>query len=158
MILRAQLKWITKAGSQCDSVATRGPHPGDPGWFWRFGAEVAAAAIRTWSRDEQILAVGLLDDPESTLFRLTLAPDAPRDEELAQQLVKDVTERERGVLVTGRVRVEAPAGALVQKLLTPTQATLRLGYARFEDRVDRWGRAERGDGQIPAARMGCGRD
>ena len=25
-------------------------HPGDLGWFWRFGAETTAAAVRTWSR------------------------------------------------------------------------------------------------------------
>ncbi|GAA3795472.1 hypothetical protein GCM10022206_39050 [Streptomyces chiangmaiensis] len=53
-------------------------HPGDLGWFWRFGAEATAAAVRTWSRDGQILAVGLLDGPE--LLRLTIAPDAHRDE------------------------------------------------------------------------------
>ena len=40
-------------------------HPGDLGWFWRFGAEATAAAVRTWSRDGQILAVGLLDGPEA---------------------------------------------------------------------------------------------
>jgi hypothetical protein len=38
-------------------------HPGDVGWFWRFGAEATAAAARTWSRDGRILAVGLLDGP-----------------------------------------------------------------------------------------------
>ncbi len=65
--------------------------------------------------DGQILAVGLLDDP--TLLRLTIAPDAQRDEELAQQLMEDVTEPERGVLIEGKVSVEAPMGALVQDLL-----------------------------------------
>ena len=25
-------------------------HPGDLGWFWRFGAEATAAATRTWTR------------------------------------------------------------------------------------------------------------
>ena len=38
-------------------------HPGDLGWHWRFGAEATAAAVRTWSRDGRILAVGLLDGP-----------------------------------------------------------------------------------------------
>ncbi|WP_461057622.1 GNAT family N-acetyltransferase [Streptomyces pseudoechinosporeus] len=90
-------------------------HPGDLGWFWRFGAEATAAAVRTWSRDGQILAVGLLDGPE--LLRLTIAPDAQRDEELAQQLVEDVTEPERGVLPEGKVNIEAPMGALIQDLL-----------------------------------------
>jgi ribosomal protein S18 acetylase RimI-like enzyme len=90
-------------------------HPGDLGWFWRFGAEATAAAVRTWSRDGQILAVGLLDSPK--LLRLTIAPGAQWDEELAQQLVDDVTEPERGVLMEGKVYVEAPMGALVQDLL-----------------------------------------
>ena len=90
-------------------------HPGDLGWFWRFGAEATATAVRTWSRDGQILAVGLLDGPE--LLRLTIAPDAQRDEELAQQLVADVNQPERGVLTQGKVYVEAPVGALVQDLL-----------------------------------------
>jgi ribosomal protein S18 acetylase RimI-like enzyme len=91
-------------------------HPGDLGWFWRFGAKATAAAVRTWSRNGQILAVGLLDD--STLLRLTIAPDAQRDEELAQQLVADVTQPERGVLKQGKVYVDAPTGALFQDLLS----------------------------------------
>jgi len=90
-------------------------HPGDLGWFWQFGAEATAAAVRTWSRGGQILAVGLLDGPE--LLRLTIAPEAQRDEGLAQQLVADVAEPERGVLPAGKVSVETPNGALVQDLL-----------------------------------------
>jgi ribosomal protein S18 acetylase RimI-like enzyme len=90
-------------------------HPGDLGWFWRFGAEATAAAVRTWSRDGQVLAVGLLDGPG--LLRLTIAPGAQRDEELARQLTEDVTEPERGVLAEGEVSVDAPPGALVQDLL-----------------------------------------
>lgn len=91
-------------------------HPGDLGWFWRSGAEASAAAVRTWSRDGQILAVGLLDGPG--LLRLTVAPDAHRDAELAQQLVEDVTEPERGVLRAGKANIEAPMGALIQDLLS----------------------------------------
>ncbi|MFI6852381.1 GNAT family N-acetyltransferase [Streptomyces sp. NPDC050416] len=91
-------------------------HPGDLGWFWRSGAEATAAAVRTWSRDGRILAVGLLDGPG--LLRLTIAPDAHQDEELAQQLVRDVTEPERGVLPEGNVNIEAPMGALLQDLLS----------------------------------------
>jgi hypothetical protein len=90
-------------------------HPGDLGWFWRYGAEATAAAVRTWSRDGRILAVGLLDEPD--LLRMTIAPDAHQDEELARQVVEDVTGPERGVLVAGKVYVEAPKGALVQDLL-----------------------------------------
>ncbi|MEU3166305.1 GNAT family N-acetyltransferase [Streptosporangium sp. NPDC006930] len=90
-------------------------HPGDLGWFWRFGAEATAAAVRTWSRDGRILAVGLLDDPR--VLRLAIAPDARRDEELARRLIADVNEPERGVLPEGRANVEAPMRALVQDLL-----------------------------------------
>ncbi|MGA5067152.1 GNAT family N-acetyltransferase [Streptomyces exfoliatus] len=90
-------------------------HTGDVGWFWRFGAEATAAAVRTWSRDGRILAVGLLDGPG--LLRLTMAPDARRDEELARRLVEDVTQPERGVLPEGKVDIETPAGSLVRDLL-----------------------------------------
>ncbi|MFJ8669811.1 GNAT family N-acetyltransferase [Streptomyces sp. NPDC093600] len=90
-------------------------HPGDLGWFWRSGAQATAEAVRTWSRDGRMLAVGLLDGPG--LLRLTIAPDARRDEELARRLADDVTEPERGVLPAGRVSIEAPTGALVQELL-----------------------------------------
>ena len=33
-------------------------HPGDLGWQWRFGADSLARALRVWSRDQEILAVG----------------------------------------------------------------------------------------------------
>ncbi|WP_193501628.1 GNAT family N-acetyltransferase [Streptomyces coeruleorubidus] len=91
-------------------------HPGDLGWFWRSGAEATAEAVRTWSRGGRILAVGLLDGPG--LLRLTIAPDAHRDGELARQLIDDVTDPERGVLPEGKVNIEAPMGALLQELLS----------------------------------------
>ncbi|MFC7307130.1 GNAT family N-acetyltransferase [Streptomyces monticola] len=90
-------------------------HPGDLGWYWRFGAQATAAAVRTWRRDGQILAVGLLDGAE--LLRLTVAPDARRDEELAQRLADDLTRAERGVLGEGEAYVETPAGTRVRELL-----------------------------------------
>ncbi|MBO0511174.1 GNAT family N-acetyltransferase [Streptomyces beijiangensis] len=91
-------------------------HPGDLGWFWRAGAEGTAASVRTWSRDGRILGVGLLDGPG--LLRMTIAPDVRRDEELARQLVEDVTDPERGVLPEGKANIEAPMDALVQDLLS----------------------------------------
>jgi GNAT superfamily N-acetyltransferase len=91
-------------------------HPGDVGWFWRFGAEATAAAVRTWSRGGRVLAVGLLDG--SRLLRLTTAPDAWRDEELARQMAGDMAEPERGVLPAGKACVEAPTGALVRDVLS----------------------------------------
>jgi hypothetical protein len=55
-------------------------HPGDLGWHWRFGPEATAAAVRTWSRERQILAVGLVDRPG--LVRLAreerIGPRPPR--------------------------------------------------------------------------------
>ncbi|MFC4011293.1 GNAT family N-acetyltransferase [Nonomuraea purpurea] len=90
-------------------------HPGDVGWFWRFGVKRTAEATRTWSRAGEVLAVGLLDGAE--LLRLAFAPEASRDEELAQQVAEDVSAPERGVLPEGKVYVEAPMGALVQDLL-----------------------------------------
>lgn len=80
-------------------------HPGDIGWFWRAGADATAAAVRTWRRDGRIVAVGLLDTP--TLLRLTIAPDAVRDPELADQLADDLDVSS----------VELPDGVLLKELL-----------------------------------------
>ena len=90
-------------------------HPGDLGWFRRFGAQATAAAVRTWSRDGRILAVGLLDSPD--LVRLAIAPDASRDEELARQVAEDLAEPARGVLPEGKAYAEAPVGTRVRELL-----------------------------------------
>lgn len=91
-------------------------HPGDLGWYWRFGAHATAAAVRTWSRSGRILAVGLLDG--SALLRLAIAPDLHRDEELARRLADDVTRPGRGVLMEGKASVEAPMDALIHDLLS----------------------------------------
>ncbi|GAA2777230.1 GNAT family N-acetyltransferase [Streptomyces showdoensis] len=90
-------------------------HPGDLGWFWRSGAEATADAVRTWRRDERVLAVGLLDGAE--LLRVTLAPDARHDPDLAQQIHDDVTDPRRGVLPEGSVSIEAPGDALIRDVL-----------------------------------------
>jgi GNAT superfamily N-acetyltransferase len=90
-------------------------HPGDLGWHWRFGAEATGTAVRTWSRDGQFLAVGLLDGPG--LVRLAIAPEAQHDEELAAQLAADVSQPDRGVLPPGSVSVEARSGGLFRRLL-----------------------------------------
>jgi GNAT superfamily N-acetyltransferase len=90
-------------------------HPGDLGWFWQFGAEATAAAVRTWSLAGQIVAVGLLDSPE--VLRLTVAPEVARDERLAQSVVADVAEPERGFMPAGKAAIEAPNGSRVQALL-----------------------------------------
>ncbi|SDE53191.1 GNAT family N-acetyltransferase [Glycomyces harbinensis] len=90
-------------------------HPGDLGWFWRFGPESTAAAVRTWSRDGDILAVGLLDGPG--LLRMTIAPGARRDEALARQITADVADADRGVLPPGKAYIEAPSTAVLQDVL-----------------------------------------
>ncbi|TDW76014.1 acetyltransferase (GNAT) family protein [Kribbella pratensis] len=90
-------------------------HPGDLGWFWRFGAEATAAATRVWRRDGEIVAVGMLDEPD--WLRMAIAPELQRDDELARRIVDDVSTPETGVLIDGQVAVETPMGALVQDLL-----------------------------------------
>ncbi|AOS63543.1 GNAT family N-acetyltransferase [Actinoalloteichus hymeniacidonis] len=92
-------------------AAPRQLHPGDVGWFWQLGAQATAAAVRTWSRDGRILAVGLLDGPG--LLRITTAPETRRDRELARSVIADVIEPGRGVLPEGAVDVEAPPDALI---------------------------------------------
>lgn len=83
-------------------------HPGDLGWNWSFGAATTAAAVRTWSRDGRLVAVGFLDDPR--VLRMAIAPRAGDDDELAQQLLSDVSRPERGVLPAGEASVEARFG------------------------------------------------
>lgn len=107
-VTRALREW------QHDSAPVR-LHPGDIGWFWRFGPEATAAALRIWRRDSQVVAVGLLDGPR--LLRLATAPDAHADPALARRLVDDVTRPELGVLPEGGVDVEVPSGSVVDGLL-----------------------------------------
>ncbi|WP_344165768.1 GNAT family N-acetyltransferase [Kribbella yunnanensis] len=91
-------------------------HPGDIGWYWRFGAEQTAAAIRTWSRDGGIVALGLLD--EADLVRIAFDPSLLQDAELAEQVAADVADPARGVLIEGQVFVESPPGSAVKEVLS----------------------------------------
>ncbi|HEX3650224.1 MAG TPA: GNAT family N-acetyltransferase [Pseudonocardiaceae bacterium] len=91
-------------------------HPGDLGWYWRYGPEAMAAALRTWSRDGQLLAIGFLDGPE--VLRMTVAPQVWRADELAHQVVADVSGPRRGVLPAGKASVETPDGTRVRELLS----------------------------------------
>lgn len=90
-------------------------HPGDLGWQGRLGPEATASAVRTWSRDGELLGIGLVDGPD--VLRVTVAPPAWHDEELARQVVADVSDPDRGVLRSGRASVEAPDGTRLQALL-----------------------------------------
>jgi ribosomal protein S18 acetylase RimI-like enzyme len=91
-------------------------HPGDLGWYWRFGPDATAAAVRTWTRGGEIVAVGFLDGPD--VLRMTVSPAVRRDEELARQIVADASDPGRGVLPAGKVSIEAPDGTRVQDLLS----------------------------------------
>ena len=91
-------------------------HPGDVGWFTRFGPAATAAAVRTWSVGRRMGAVALLDGP--ALARLAFAPDLLDDEALAARVARDLAEPALGVLPPGEVFVDAPAGALVHERLT----------------------------------------
>lgn len=91
-------------------------HPGDLGWTWRFGADATAAAMRTWRRGVDLVAVGVLD--EHYMVRLAIAPDAQQDEALAQQLASDLSDPACGVLDGGKVYVEAPPDARLRGLLS----------------------------------------
>ncbi len=91
-------------------------HPGDLGWFWQFGAEAVAAAVRVWTRHGQLAAIGFLDGPG--VLRVTVAPDQWRAQDLADRVVADVSDPEVGVLAAGEASVEAPNGSLVQERLS----------------------------------------
>ena len=89
--------------------------PGDLGWYSTRGAEATAAAIRTWSRGEGILAVGLLDGPQ--LLRMAVDPDLRDDDELASQVVADVDDHRHGVLDAGSANIEARGAERLAQLL-----------------------------------------
>jgi ribosomal protein S18 acetylase RimI-like enzyme len=97
-------------------------HPGDIGWAWRLGEDATAAALRTWTSDGRIVAIGFLDGAD--LLRLTVAPERYSDNELAQRLVDDLGNPDRGVLPIGAVYVEAPTGLLVRDRLAEFDWTI----------------------------------
>ena len=86
-------------------------HPGDLGWFQRFGEQQAAHAVRVWSNAGRPVAIGLLDEPD--LLRLAFAPEALTDADLAAEMAADLDT----VLVEGKVYVEAPADAALRAAL-----------------------------------------
>jgi GNAT superfamily N-acetyltransferase len=91
-------------------------HPGDLGWHWRDGPEATAADLRIWSREERIVAIGMLDAPQ--LLRMAVAPDLQDDAALIGRIVDDIVRSERGVLATGSAVVEARCGRLLTESLS----------------------------------------
>lgn len=98
-------------------------HPGDLGWQWRFGAAPLAAAVRIWKRDREIVAAGFLDGPD--VFRLAVAPERWRDDQLARDVVAQVSGPQHGILPAGKASVEVPDGTRIQELLS--DGAWRLG-------------------------------
>lgn len=89
-------------------------HPGDIGWFERFGAEATANAVRAWTRDGNVFAVGLKDG--SDLLRLAISPDAYQNTELARQVAHDLAKPDI-VLPAGPVSLELPVESLLRAQL-----------------------------------------
>lgn len=90
-------------------------HPGDLGWYQRFGAEALAAALRVWVRDEEAVAVGFLD--ESNLIRMAIAPIAGDDVDVAQHIADDFTGALDRVLAPGRGVAEVRFGHALRRVL-----------------------------------------
>lgn len=90
-------------------------HPGDIGWHLRFGLAQTADALRTFSRDGKILAIGLLDGPD--LLRLAIAPPAHQDMSLAHNLAQQLQARGSGAPLAQVTSIELPTGAVLREML-----------------------------------------
>jgi predicted N-acetyltransferase YhbS len=90
-------------------------HPGDIGWFQRFGIQKVTGSLRTWSRNGKVFAIGLLDGPD--LLRLAVSPQLKTSEDLAQQMAIDITKPERGILPNGAVTIEVKSFELLRTRL-----------------------------------------
>lgn len=130
------------ASWQADDGVDHHIHPGDLGWFARFGAAKTATSLRTWSAasDGTLLAVGLLDGAD--LLRATTAPAARSDETLARAMAADITDPARGVLPAGPVAFDIAGDALVRAYVADTP-----GWADADEWT--WLRADVGDGTSP---------
>jgi GNAT superfamily N-acetyltransferase len=90
-------------------------HTGDLGWQLRFGSAALAKALRVWTANETMMAIGFTD--EASLIRIGMRPSAGQDQELARALVHDLEDPARGVLAGDKVVVEARFGVAVRSLL-----------------------------------------
>ena len=83
-------------------------HPGDLGWHRRFGATTLAETLRVWTVGGTTAAIGFVD--EDAVIRMALAPSGDGDEELADELVRDLEDPTGAVRNAARVTVEARFG------------------------------------------------
>lgn len=91
-------------------------HPGDLGWYERFGTEALAAALRVWTRASKTVAVGFLD--ESELIRMAIAPAIGNDDDIAKHIADDLVDSLGEVLPAGSGIVEARSGRALHEVLT----------------------------------------
>ena len=91
-------------------------HPGDLGWYQRFGANALASALRVWTHDGEPAAVGFLD--ESELIRMAISPGHAEDTTLAEAVVTDLETVLSDLLPSGTGIVEARFGSALQHALT----------------------------------------
>lgn len=90
-------------------------HPGDIGWHLCAGPDATAAVLRTWSREGELLAIGMFDGPE--LLRLAIAPHAQQDTDLADVLVQNLEGRGSGPWAESLRCLEVPSGARLRDAL-----------------------------------------
>lgn len=114
----------TLASWQRDSTLVQ-LHPGDLGWAWRHGASAVAGALRVWSDDDVVVAIGFLDGP--TVFRMTVAPDRWVDEHAALRVLEDLSAADHALFGNGVLSVEIPVTTKVHEVLA--SAGWRAGEA-----------------------------
>lgn len=90
-------------------------HPGDLGWYQRFGGDALASALRVWSRAGEVVAVGFLD--ESELIRMAVAPTIADDVTVATRITDDFVSALDQALPPGTGVVEARFGPALQHAL-----------------------------------------
>ncbi|MFD1835492.1 GNAT family N-acetyltransferase [Brachybacterium rhamnosum] len=90
-------------------------HPRDLAWALRRGEQQLTAALRTWSRDREVLAVGFLDGPD--VLRLGIDPAAAEDEELAARLRDDLAAGPGALFPAEQLAVELRHGLALDQVM-----------------------------------------
>lgn len=85
------------------------------------GLGSVVTALASWQRDEEIVAIGLVDrgvpSDEVAVIRMALAPSVDQDEDVARVLVRDLVDASAGVLPAGSASIEARFGQAFRSLL-----------------------------------------